>query len=167
MSEITEAGETQVSAKRQAGKSAAKKQTKSRSAVKPRNNGETADVVPMRSLAQYPRYASLEERQKAVERSKRAVYAHLNKMTNAHINLAAKGNCQSAKFLFEFAGIDDLATAPASKGSQPNGSSAKLASDDDPTKAVASFCAKLGVAPVKLKPPKPVEAGSDPLTAES
>ena len=114
----------------------------------------SADVVTMKSVAQYPRYVSSEAREKVVARSKRAVYAHLNKITNAHINLAARGNCQSAKFLFEFAGIDKM---PALAAPEQTKSKLAYATDDDPTKAVLSFYKKLGMTPPKLKPPKTVE----------
>lgn len=114
--------------------------------------GGAADVVAMKSVAQYPRYVLLEAREKMVERSKRAVYAHLNKITNAHINLAAKGNCQSAKFLFEFAGIDKM---PALAVLERTKAALGYVTDEDPTKAVKSFYRKLGMTPPKLKPPKP------------
>ena len=118
------------------------------------------DVVAMKSVAQYPRYVALEAREKMVARSKRSVYAHLNKITNAHINLAAKGNCQSAKFLFEFAGIDKM---PALAVLEKTRAALGYPMGDDPTKAVLSFYQKLGMTPPKLKPPKPVEAEEDAI----
>lgn len=114
-----------------------------------------ADVVAMKSVAQYPKYVSLEAREKMVARSKRAVFAHLNKITNAHINLAAKGNCQSAKFLFEFAGIEKL---PALAALERAKAAFGYTTIDDPTRAVQSFHQRLGIDPPRLKPPKPVEA---------
>ncbi|MFZ0705650.1 MAG: hypothetical protein WAM71_08620 [Candidatus Korobacteraceae bacterium] len=124
-------------------------------ALKGGKQNASADVVAMKSVAQYPRYVSLEAREKMVARSKRAVYAHLNKITNAHINLAAKGNCQSAKFLFEFAGIDKM---PALALLEKTKAAFGYPTDDDPTKAVLSFYKKLGIDPPKLTPPKPAEA---------
>ncbi len=167
MSKLTEGSGTEVSGKDKAGKPTVKRQTKSRSAPKASNKTGQAEVVAIKSKAEYPRYASLEARQKAVERSKRSIYAHLNKVTNAHIDLAVKGNCQSAKFLCEFAGIDDLAPTPALGKSQPNTSNLSAEVDDDPTKAVLSFYKKLGMTPPRLKPPKAAETAEEAQTIVS
>ena len=151
MLQTTQSG-AEISSKGKTKPAGAKKQGKSRTGRKAASKSAPADVVAMKSVAKYLRYAALEARQKAVERSKRAVYAHLNKIANAHINLAAKGNCQSAKFLFEFAGIDDMSLALGAIESRCK-TSISSASDDDPRKAVLSFYQKLGITPPKLKPP--------------
>ncbi len=166
MSEITEGSGTEVNGKNKAGKPAAKRQTKTRSVPKAGDKSGPVEVVAVKSKAEYARYASLEVRQKAVERSKRAIYAHLNKVTNAHINLAVKGNCQSAKFLFEFAGIDDLAAAPALGKARAGVSNSSAEVDDDPTQAVLSFYKKLDMQPPRLKPPQAAEAVEADADAE-
>jgi hypothetical protein len=163
MAESTEHSGDEVIGKEKPGKRARKKQAKSKSPRKPRNRRGPDDVVLISSTAMYPRYVSLEERQNAVERSKRAVYAYLSKMTNAHINLAARGNCQSAKFLFEFAGIENLPALAAFERTKAALSGAcDVKRDDDPMRSVRSFSEKLGIPYPKLKPPKPVESASDP-----
>lgn len=162
---MAETGEsTGPKRKRTTRKEKAEKQPNSKSGEGSNSKSGPEDVVLMNSRAKYPRYALLEVRQEVVERSKRAVYAHLTKMTNAHINLAAKGNCQSAKFLFEFAGIYDLSAAPGPADSQPNAFN-PAAILEDPSKAVLSFYKKLGTKPPQLAPAKTctpaIEAGME------
>jgi hypothetical protein len=114
----------------------------------------------------YTKFKRLENRQKAVEQNRRAVYAHLDKITQENIKLAKKGNSAIAKFLFDFAGINQLpAPVEASSKARKAASGVENKTDDDPTKAVLSFYKKLGMTPPKLKPPKPVE--SDDVEAQS
>jgi hypothetical protein len=107
----------------------------------------------------YTKFKRLENRQKAVEQNRRAVYAHLDKITQENIKLAKKGNSAIAKFLFDFAGINQLpALVEASSKARKAASGGENKTDEDPTKAVLSFYKKLGMTPPKLKPPRPVEA---------
>ena len=106
----------------------------------------------------YTIFKRLENRQKAVEQSRRAVFAHLDKITQENIKLAQNGNSAIAKFLFDFAGINQLpAPTEASSKAAKSASAGEAKDDNDPTKAVLSFYKKLGITPPKLKPPKPVE----------
>jgi hypothetical protein len=151
----TKSSETEPSSGDQAGKRTAKKATNSESSGHSRRKREPGEVVLLTSKAEYARYESIDVRQKAVERAKRSIYAHLHEITNAHINLSVgKGNVQSAKFLFEFAGIDDFPTALALSESQPDprNTSSGQPCEEDPSKAVLAFYDKLGVTPpVKVK----------------
>jgi hypothetical protein len=106
----------------------------------------------------YTKFKRLENRQKVVEQNRRAVYAHLDKITQENIKLAKKGNAAIAKFLFEFAGINQLpALADASSKRRKAVGECEDKADDDPTKAVLSFYKKLGMTPPRLRPPKAVE----------
>jgi hypothetical protein len=106
----------------------------------------------------YTKFKRLENPQKVVEQNRRAVYAHLDKITQENIKLAKKGNAAIAKFLFEFAGIHHLpALVEASSKRQKTPRGCEDKADDDPTKAVLSFYKKLGMTPPKLKPPKAVQ----------
>lgn len=110
----------------------------------------------------YTKFARLENRQKAIEQNRRAVYAHLDEITRENIKLAKKGNSAIAKFLFEFAGINQVpALVKASSKSKKAVRVGEEKTEDDPTKAVLSFYKKLGIEPPKLKPPKTVEAEGD------
>jgi hypothetical protein len=107
----------------------------------------------------YTKFKRLVNRQKAVEQNRRAVYAHLDKITQENIKLAKKGNSAIAKFLFDFAGINQLpARVETSSKARKATSGDENKVDEDPTKAVLSFYKKLGMTPPKLRPPKPVEA---------
>ncbi len=110
----------------------------------------------------YTRFKRLENRQKAVEQNRRAVYAHLDKITHENIKLAKKGNAAIAKFLFEFAGINQLPAHAEAAPKTRNELSAQKA-DDDPSAAVLSFYSKLGMTPPKLKPKRPVAADDAPV----
>ena len=106
----------------------------------------------------YTIFKRLENRQKAVEQNRRAVYAHLDKITQENIKLATKGNSAIAKFLFDFAGITQLpAVAEKSSKAAKAACACEAKDDDDPSNAVLSFYKKLGMTPPKLKPPKPAE----------
>lgn len=110
----------------------------------------------------YTKFKRLENRQKTVEQNRRAVYAHLDKITQENINLAQKGNSAIAKFLFEFAGINQFpALGEASSKAGKSASGGYRQADDDPAKAVLSFCEKLGMPFPQLKPPKAVEADEE------
>jgi hypothetical protein len=114
---------------------------------------------PKQSKSPYTKFKRLENRQRAVEQNQRAVYAHLDKIVQENIKLAKKGNSAIAKFLFDFAGINQLpALVEASTKARKAASGCEHKADDDPTKAVLSFYKKLGMTPPKLKPPKPVES---------
>ncbi len=123
---------------------------------------------PTRIKPRYTKFARLENRQKAIEQNRRAVYAHLDEITRENIKLAKKGNSAIAKFLFEFAGINQVpAMVKASSKSKKAVTVGEEKGDDDPTKAVLSFYKKLGIEPPKLKPPKAVEAEGDEQPAAS
>jgi hypothetical protein len=137
---------------------AAKKSTTDARSKSQESKPGPVTLVKMKSQAQYPAYASLEAQQKAVLRAKRAVYAYLQKLTNAHINFAASGNCQSAKFLFEFAGIGDMAAKLAVEArTGQNAYAANAACKKDPVESVLSFYKKLGMEPPVLLPREAAE----------
>ena len=118
-----------------------------------------------RLKAEYALFESLQERRKVVQQAIRGVYAYLIDMVHSNIDLAGEGNYSAAKFLMEFAGVDELAAlvlanAEPAQAAQPSTSpdtKAAAEDDDDPTKAVLSFYKKLGMEPPRLKPPKPAE----------
>ncbi len=116
----------------------------------------------------YTKFKRVENRQKAVEQNQRAVYAHLDKIVQENIKLAKRGNSAIAKFLFDFAGINQLpALVEASSKAKKAASGGEHKTDDDPTKAVLSFYKKLGMTPPKLKPPKPVESESNEAQSDA
>lgn len=122
---------------------------------------------PKQPKPPYTKFKRLENRQKTVEQNRRAVYAHLDKITQENIKLAKKGNSAIAKFLFEFAGINQLpARVEASSKATKAACACEAKDDDDPTKAVLSFYKKLGMTPPKLKPPKPLEAAETEAALE-
>ena len=125
-----------------------------------------------RLKAQYTKFKTLKNRQMILERSRRAVWAYLIEMTHENIELAKKGNSSIAKFLMDFAGVDEVpALVQASSRAKKcaGGCNCEAKTDDDPTIAVASFSKKLGFGPMKLKPPKSVEtvAANDEQQAAS
>jgi hypothetical protein len=132
---------------------------------KPTNRKNTL-AWKSRLKAEYAVYESLQERRKVVQQAIRGVYAYLIDMVHSNIDLAGEGNYSAAKFLMEFAGVDELAalilanaeTTPAAQPPTPHATEVAVEDDDDPTKAVLSFYKKLGMTPPRLKPPKPVEA---------
>ena len=118
----------------------------------------------------YLKFKRLENRQKVIEQARRAIYAYLLEMTHENIELAKKGNSSVAKFLMNFAGIDEFAaaggaTAKKAKAAQKCACETRVA--DDPGKAVLSFYKKLGMEPPQLKPaPSTAEPQSESLVAE-
>lgn len=108
---------------------------------------------------QYMAFASIAARQSEVERVRRAIYASLMKMALGNVRLAIAGNYSAAKFLCEFAGIDDLppvsqvtpepseaAAAPA--GEKTAGGAEQPAPGGN---AVLSFYNRLGMQPPVFK----------------
>jgi hypothetical protein len=119
---------------------------------------EKAEAWQKRLNAQYARFKRLENRQKIVERARRAVYEYLVEMIHENIEHAKQGNSSVAKFLMNFAGIEQLPVpaAPASKRKKA-AHGCGYECDDDPMNAVRSFSEKLGMPYPKLKPLKPLE----------
>lgn len=124
-----------------------------------------------RLKAEYAQFKLLEERIRVVEQSRRGVYAHLVDVIHSNIDLAGEGNYLAAKFLMEFAGIDKLPMLSQEQVKNPapagEGTVTKKAddNDDDPTKAVLSFYKKLGMEPLRLKPPQPERETEEAQTA--
>jgi hypothetical protein len=112
-----------------------------------------------REKLQYAEFRRLENRQKAVEQNRRAVFAHLDEITGENIKLAKKGNSAIARFLFEFAGINQVPAQVTTSKAKKRAAGGEEKMEDDPTKAVRSFYKKLGITPPRLKPPKVVEEG--------
>jgi hypothetical protein len=110
---------------------------------------------------QYARFKGLENRQKMVEKARRAVYEYLVEMVHENIEHAKKGNSSVAKFLMNFAGIEQLPVAAPSKRKK-TAYGCGCEATDDPMKAVRAFSEKVGIPFPKLKPPKPVEAVEEP-----
>jgi hypothetical protein len=133
-----------------------------------KTGGPKAKKKGKRAKPLYAKFNRLESRQKAVEQNRRAVYAHLDEITRENIKLAKKGNSAIAKFLFEFAGINQVpALVKATSRTKKNATGGEEKTDDDPTKAVLSFYKKLGIDPPKFKPPKPVELAEGRPSAQS
>jgi len=142
-------------AKRQA-KQAGEKDT-AKSTAKSKGDAKQGGAGPkgnnFRNTAEYATFKSLEERQKVVERAKRAVFAALMDMTYGSIDHAKNGNYTAAKFLFDFAGIDDLppwveaATEVEQEASGAEGREA-VTEQKDP---VLSFYKRLGLEPPVFK----------------
>jgi len=107
-----------------------------------------------RLKAAYRKFKSVENRQAVVERLRRVVFEYMQEITHKNIELAKQGNCSSAKFLMQLAGIDEIPAVVEKVSRRKKGACAAA----DPTEAVFSFSRKLGMEPLKLKPPKPVEA---------
>ena len=114
-----------------------------------------------RLKAEYAQFKLLEERIRVVEQSRRGVYAYLVDVIHSNIDLAGEGNYLAAKFLMEFAGIDKLPVLSQEQARNPTvaaegtGTQKADEEEDDPTKAVLSFYKKLGMTPLRLKPPQP------------
>jgi len=122
-----------------------------------------------RLKAEYAQFKLLEERIRVVEQSRRGVYAYLVDMIHSNIDLAGEGNYLAAKFLMEFAGIDKLPVLSQEQARNPTvaaeaGAQKADEEEDDPTKAVLSFYKKLGMTPLRLKPPKPTTETQEPST---
>jgi len=73
---------------------------------------EQAKPAPKMNDKKRPRsaaaFSSLKSRQKLVERIKREIWASVMRINHAIIKLAAAGNLQAAKALFDFAGVYSL-----------------------------------------------------------
>jgi hypothetical protein len=111
----------------------------------------------VRLAGKYLKFEPLEARQKQVARVTRGIYANLPKIASALIELALKGNTAAAKFLVDFAGIEELPGLGETEAESPESAAAASttdSADDDPTKAVLSFYKKLDMKAPKLKPPK-------------
>ena len=119
---------------------------------------EKAEAWQKRLKAQYGKFKGLENRQKVVERARRAVYEYLVEVIHENIEHAKQGNSSVAKFLMNFAGIEQLPvpTAAASNRKKATKSCACTAREEA-MNAARSFSEKLGVPFPRLKPPKAVD----------
>ena len=115
---------------------------------------EKAEAWQKRLKAQYGKFKGLENRQKVVERARRAVYEYLVEVIHENIEHAKQGNSAVAKFLMNFAGIEQLPVPAAPSKRKKGALGCGCAAADDPMEAVRSFSAKLGLPCPKLKPPK-------------
>jgi len=110
-----------------------------------------------RLKGQYAKFKRVENRQKIVDQARRAVYQYLVEMIHENIEHARQGNSSVAKFLMSFAGIDEKPAPTVSKKPKCLPGSGEGSVPFDPASAIFSFNRKLGMEPLKLKPPKPVE----------
>jgi hypothetical protein len=89
-------------------------------------------------------YSSLKSRQRVVERIKRAIWAAVQDINDAIINLALAGNYNAARALFDFAGVYSL---PATENAAPLAPAASGAAPPDSDATLDAFFKSIGVEP--------------------
>ncbi|MGB8889132.1 MAG: hypothetical protein WCC87_20555 [Candidatus Korobacteraceae bacterium] len=99
-----------------------------------------------------PVFSTLKARQSVVERIKREIWASVQEINQAIINLALAGNYNAAKALFDFAGVYNLPApeeaAPALALPQPSLEPAAVS----PSHPVDAFLKSIGMEPVGDEP---------------
>ncbi len=125
--------------------------------VAARNSGTTAKPAASKSARKHsktPLFSTLKSRQMLVERIKREIWASVQEINQAVINLALCGNYSAAKALFDFAGVynlpspEEAAPSLVPSAASPEPSSREFA----PRGPVDAFFKSIGMEPVGDEP---------------